>query len=1099
MTQSCSAKPADFHKSVNHFYNLSKTTGGPVPFPLHCQIIPYICQDHKERTQTYTYTLTHFFMTKHFLAKAAAALMVVAGSLLGGGITALALNRTISGTVTDTGGQPVIGAAVTVVGNTRIGTATDLDGAFSLSVPAGATMNVESIGYQSRTFTVGSQSTYHLVLEEDTELLEETVVIGYGVQRKSDLTGSVASVRSQDLTDRSVPDAASALQGKAAGVQVFSNSGAPGEASHIRVRGISSNGGSGLGPLLIVDGLKVDNIQYLDPTMIESIEVLKDAASAAIYGAQAGNGVILITTKSGTSKNGTIFYNYKFSLSQLGHHAEVLKAAQYIDWQSQAGLLPGTKEELIKQGFWDGVTDTNWADVLFDKGFAHNHTIGAQGSNDRGSYFLSLNYLDNDGMARGDKDNYQRLTAQVNASYKIKPWFTVGTNSSIERYQSQALSQASEYAGSSLLGALIIDPLTPVYFKSYDELTYGMQQAIQRGTQRVYQPADHPDWWYSTSRIMEGDGVNPLIYRDRNENRSEGWNIRGTVFANLTPLKGLVITSRLGYRIAQSYNSNYQEPYYVNDKAHSETYTISASSSQNYFYQWENFANYNKVFARKHALGVMAGMSYTFTDNRGVSASLTGEDPLKGYAENFRYISQDNGSGTKGIGGGTPDQSAQISYFGRLMYTYDDRYSIQTNFRADAFDSSKLSAKHRWGYFPSVSAGWTVSNESFIKDNIDRNVLSFLKFRGSWGVNGNIAVLSGYPYSTSISYNSQIYQYHPDSSELANGSIPDGLANPDLTWETSVQTDLGLDLRMFNNRLTFSFDWYNKDTRDLLVSISPVAEVGISRTTINAGSVNNRGLEFELGWQDHIGEVHYSVNGNLSTLKNTVTYLEPSVGHITGQKFSNHKLSTYFQEGYPVWFIRGFEDAGVGSDGRAQYVGADGQLTQTPSDNDLKYLGSALPSVTYGLTLRVDWKGLDLTVFGTGAAGNVLVPCVYRPQHPKINTLSWFYDEAGKSLPAVEKMFDSVDFWSSSATVFKGDFFKIKQIQLGYTLPQQWTKKLLISDLRIYASMDDWFTFTKYPGFDPETATTGSHDGRGLDKGMYPNAKKLLLGINISF
>ena len=1041
-------------------------------------------------------------MLKHLLRVTGVLTLLL---VLWGGLSASAQNRNITGRVVDESGQPVIGAAVTVVGNTSIGAATDMNGNFSLNVPAGANISVESIGYVTQTFPVGTRTRFDIVLAEDNELLEETVVIGYGVQRKSDLTGSVASVKSEELMDRSTSDAAAALQGKAAGVQVYANSGAPGERAHIRVRGISSNSGSGLGPLLIVDGLKVDNIQYLDPSMIESMEVLKDAASAAIYGAQAGNGVVLITTKSGSkSKDGNIFYNYKFQLSQLGHHAQVMNAEQYIDFQHTAGLLPD-RATLIANGTWDGKTDTNWADVLFDKGFSHSHTIGAQGGNDRGSYFLSLNYIDQDGMARGDKDYYKRLTAQVNADYKVKSWFQVGTNTSIERYQQQQLSQSSEYAGSTLLGALIIDPLTPTLFYSEDEMPFNMHNAYVNGftvegvtyPYHIYQNED--GYWYSTSKIMEGDGINPLIYRDRNQNISEGWNIRGTLFANFTPIKGLVATSRLGYRIAQGHSSNFEEPFYVNPKAHSETYSISASSSQNYFYQWENFVNYNVTLAQKHAIGAMAGMSYTFSDNRSVNAGLSGVDILTSYEPNFRYLAYDNGNGKKSIGGGTPSQSSQISYFGRLTYSYDNRYSLQANFRADAFDSSKLSVKNRWGYFPSVSAGWTLSNEPFIRDNVSKDFLSFLKIRGSWGINGNIAVLSGYPYSTSISYNSKTYQFDVDGGAMSYGSQPDGLANPDLTWETSVQTDLGLDLRMFNNRLTFGFDWFNKDTKDLLVGISPVAEVGISSTTVNAGSINNTGLEFELGWQDNIGDFHYSINGNLSTLKNKVTYLEPSVGHITGSNFSNYKFRTYFQEDYPVWFIRGYEYAGLDGEGNAQYVAEDGSLTTTPVDGDLKFLGSTLPDVTYGVTLRMDWEGLDLTVFGTGAAGNYLIPCVFRTEHPQINSLVYFYEEAGKSIPTIDKIYNSVDFWSSSATMFKGDFFKIKQIQLGYTLPRDLTRKVRINSLRLYASLDDWFVFTKYPGFDPETATTGSTSGKGLDKGTYPNSKKLLFGVNLSF
>ena len=1013
------------------------------------------------------------------------------------GFTAFAQNRPLSGKVVDQNGEPVVGASIMVVGNSTLGTVTDVDGNFAFNVPAQASVTVSCIGYTSQTVAVAGRPVINFTLEEDTEFLEETVVIGYGVQKKSDLTGSVASVRSAELSDRSTSDAAAALQGKAAGVQIFNASGAPGKGASIRVRGISSNGSQGLGPLLIVDGLQVDNIQYLDPSMIESMEVLKDAASAAIYGAQAGNGVVLITTKTGSKGNdGTVFYNYKLTRNALGKYPKVMNAEQYVDWNVRGGSFK--REDIIADGRWDGKTDTNWSDVLFAPSFSHSHTIGAQGANDRGSYFMSLTYVNQDGMVRGNKDYYKRLTAQINADYKVKSWFTVGTNTSIERYASQSVGEQSEYNGSALLGCLVNDPLTPEYYTSWDQIPAGMQAAINGGVQKVYQNED--GYYYATSKFQEGDGGNPLIFRDRAQSKSEGWNIRGTLFANFTPIKGLVFTSRLGYRIAQSYSSNYEEPYFVNAKIQSSTYNITANSSQNYYYQWENFANYNAVFAQKHALTAMVGMSYTYSDSRGVNAGLSGTDPLKGYAENFRYITQDNGSGTKTIGGGTPSQSTQISYFGRLMYTYDNRYSIQTNFRADAFDSSKLSKKNRWGYFPSVSLGWTVSNEPFFKDNVSRDAISFLKLRASWGQNGNIAVLSGYPYSTTIEYNSAQYQWSVTDPAISNGSKPSGLANPDLKWETSEQLDLGLDARFLNNRLTFGVDWYNKDTKDLLMSVNPVYEVGIASTTINAGSINNRGLEFELGWQDTVGDFHYSINANFSTNKNRVTFMNKSGGErITGANFADYKLMTCFEEGYPVWYLRGFEYAGLSADGNAQYYDKDGNLVDSITDDDLKYLGSGIPTFNYGLTLRADWKNFDLTVFGTGAGGNMIMPGVYRTQHPLINSLTYFYEEAGKTIPDVEKIRTNVQFWSSSANLFKGDYFKIKQIQLGYTLPNNIAKKALLSNLRFYLSLDDYFVFTRYPGFDPEVASTGAYNGIGIDKGSYPNSKKLLLGVNISF
>ncbi|MBQ9877964.1 MAG: SusC/RagA family TonB-linked outer membrane protein, partial [Bacteroidales bacterium] len=467
-------------------------------------------------------------------------------------LSASAQTRAISGKVVDQAGVPVIGASVIVVGNSTIGTVTDLDGNYSLNVPAGATLSVSFIGYTTETIAVGNQSVINVTLQEDNEFLEETVVIGYGVQRKSDLTGSVASVKEADLSFRSTSDAAAALQGKAAGIQVSNASGAPGKGSDIRVRGVSSNGQYGLGPLLIVDGLKVDNIQYLDPSMIESIEVLKDAASAAIYGAQAGNGVILVTTKSGAkATDGNVFFQYQIDMNRLGHRAKVMNAAQYIDWMTQAGYVT-SKEALISSGIWDGKTDTNWADAVYGLGINHRATVGAQAGSEKGSYYVALTYVDQDGMVRGHKDFYKRLTAQINADYKIKPWFTIGTNTSIERYQSQAVSEHSEYSnganGTSLLGTLIIDPLTPVYYTDESQLPNGMKSAIERGMQ-VYKNED--GYYYATSKMEEGDGGNPLVFRDRNNNLSEGFNVRGTVYANITPFKGLVFTSRFGYRIGQ--------------------------------------------------------------------------------------------------------------------------------------------------------------------------------------------------------------------------------------------------------------------------------------------------------------------------------------------------------------------------------------------------------------------------------------------------------------------------------------------------------------------------------------------------------------------
>ena len=1007
---------------------------------------------------------------------------------------------TVKGNVKDVAGEPVIGAGVMQQG-TATGTVTDLDGNYVLNVPASATLVFSSIGYVDQVIPVAGKSVIDVVLQEDAEMLEETVVIGYGVQKKSDLTGSVASVRSSDLKDRSTSDAAAALQGKAAGVQIINASGAPGSGAEIRVRGYSSNSGN-IGPLLIVDGLKVDNIQYLDPSMIESMEILKDAASAAIYGAEAGNGVVLITTKTGAASNGTahISYNGKFTLQSLGKKAELFAAKEYIEYQEYIGNI--TQEQLTANGY-DG-TDTNWYDEFFAPSWAQQHGITLSGGNNKGHFLLSLNYLNNDGIVVGKQDTYERFTAQLNADYQLFKWFNISTNNSLEKWSTKSVS--SGY-GSGLNSVVSLDPLTPAYYSNIADCAQGMKDHYAAGDPVPTDP-NHNNDFYGTSKYLEEATGNPLFQRDRTQGGSGGLTLRGNVSANLTPIKPLTFTSRFGYRVAQSSSHSYQTPYWLTSMASSTTYTISANVNTSFYYQWENFVNYNQSFG-KHNVGAMAGMSFTKNSYDNASISSTGEDILKGYDENFRYIDYLTSDATKTVGN-APGESTALSYFGRLSYSYDNRYSLQANFRADAFDSSKLSTQARWGFFPSVSAGWTVSNESFIKDNIDRSAMSFLKVRASWGRNGNVNVLSGYQYSTTIGLNSEWYQYNPSSGDGSPtyGSKPSGLANPELTWETSEQLDAGLDARFLNDRLSFGFDWYRKTTKDLLVEIVPVPEVGVSSAWTNAGNVLNTGFEFELGWKDSIGDFHYSINGNLSTLHNEVLSLHSSLDRLYGSGVSglNNKMQTAFEVGYPIWYFYGWKYAGITSDGAAEYYTADGEKTLTPGDNDKQYVGKAIPDLTYGLTINLAWKGFDFTLFGTGVSGNSIFNMMYSADRSKTNTLTTYWrnsygnpNVSNPKYPDMKNVANDWTFWSSSACLFDGSYFKIKQIQLGYTIPEKITKKALISDLRVYVSLDDYFTFTKYPGADPETASYNSTDARGLDSGSYPTTKKVVFGVNLTF
>ena len=1050
-------------------------------------------------------------MTRQFFARMAAVATILAASFLG--TVASAQNRAINGIVVDESGAPVVGAAVVLVGNTSVGAVTSLDGTFGLSVPAGASISVTCIGYAEQVIPVGNQSQFRIVLKEDTMFLDETVVIGYGVQKKSDLTGSVASVRSEDLQNRSTSDAAAALQGKAAGVQVINASGAPGKGADIRVRGYSSNSGS-LGPLLIVDGLKVDNIQYLDPEMIESIEVLKDAASAAIYGAEAGNGVVLVTTKTGKKGEGKIFYNNQFTLSTLSRHLDIMRAKDYIDFGLAQGYL-SERDITGPDAVYDGVTDVDWSSEIFVPTWSNRHTVGFQGGNDRGHFFASINNVMNDGIFRGDKDQYRRLTFQVNADYKIKDWLTVGTNNSIEKWSTKSVSEANDN-GSALLSAITSSPLFPVRGDE-SKLSAGLKNALAAGTKILTDPETGLYW--TVPLIGETQSGHPFVQRDATDSQSGGISVRGVAYLNFMPFKGFTFTSRFGYRIAQNTSHTYTEPYFSTATIKADNYNLEASANTSLYYQWENFANYNRTFG-KHDVSAMAGMSFIQNQSDNVWAQATGPDILKGYQPNFQYLSflKASDTTTKNMSN-APGRSANLSYFARIGYTYDNRYSVQANFRADAFDSSKLPLDKKWGYFPSVSVGWTVSNESFIKDNVDQSLLNFLKFRASWGKNGNINVLNNYPYSTDILLNRVWYQYHVDSATSSTGSLPSGLSNPNLRWEESVQTDLGLDVRMFNNRLTLGLDWYNKDTDGLLVDVPSVMEMGIpvfwesgdvkASTTMNAGKVNNRGFEVELGWRDQIGDFSYSVNGNAAWLKNKMTYLEPLVGRLTGRTVQGTYLTTYCEEGMPLWYMKGYQAEGINNEGRVIYTDYDenGQrvgTTISPDESDRVYLGKGIPSLTYGITVNLAWKSFDLSIFGTGVAGNNIYPTAFRVDRPSCNTYAYYWNHSWKK-PGDEATakFPAANYWSSEAfssslTVFDGSYFKIKQIQLGYTLPQNLTKKVAISHLRVFAMLDNFFTFSKYIGLDPETATTGGN-AIGFDMGNFPTAKSVIFGVNLEF
>lgn len=651
------------------------------------------------------------------------------------------------GQVTDANG-PMAGASVIENGTTN-GATTDAEGRYALSVGEGATLVFSFIGYVSQEMAA-TPGEHNVMLAEESTKLDDVVVVGYGVQKKSSVTGAISQVKPEDMQNRSITNAQAALQGKTAGVQIIQGSSAPGASPTVRVRGFSSNVSSN--PLYVVDGVRLSDISGIDPNDIASMEVLKDAASAAIYGAEAGNGVVLVTTKKGAAGKGKLTYDFQYSWQTLANVPKVLNAEQYIDYMTEGSIL--SRDFLLSN--WDGATNTSWTDVAFETSTMQKHNVAFTNGNEQGNYYLSLSYLDNDGIVKGDADTYKRLTATVNGEYQIKPWLKVGSTNQLEKYDMRTVAEGNEY-GSLLASVLLMDPLTPDVYAP-NNLPMNMLTALNNGQPLL---KDGKGNYYSVSPFFTGEFGQPLIMRDNNVAKSGGFNVTGSLYGDFKPVKGLVITSRLGYRLSGTRTSTVSLPSYNNSERINPYLGYSAGSSTSIYYQWENFANYARTFGR-HSINAMIGMSFQKSSYNYVNGSLTGneEDALKKNDPIFWYLNYAAASATKAVSG-EETESAKLSYFGRVGYEFAGRYMIQASLRADAADLAQLPSTNRWGYFPAVSAGWVISQESFFEPA--RKYVSNLKLRASWGQNGSLAALSGYLYSTDMALD-RIYPFFPGTT-----------------------------------------------------------------------------------------------------------------------------------------------------------------------------------------------------------------------------------------------------------------------------------------------------------------------------------------------
>ena len=722
------------------------------------------------------------------------------------------------------------------------------DGTYTITVTADAEALLFSfVGYQPQEVPISGRSVIDVVMAEEVTALDEVVVIGYGTQKKSLVTGAIASVSNEDIKNSSVTRAEQVLQGKAAGVQVISTSGAPGAEMKVRIRGYSSNGAAD--PLYIVDGIKSSNIGYLNPEDISNIEVLKDAASSAIYGAEGGNGVILVTTKSGKSGTGEISYDFQYSDQTVGKLPDMLNSQEYATYFNEAGLFTIDPATITH--------DTDWLNSIFEHGNSARHNLSFTGGTEKSRFLLSVSALSQDGIVVMDKDKYNRYTFRLNADTQIKSWLKVGTNTNFAYTNRRSVREDNESSGTISAG-LLMDPLTPVTYAADEVLPAHVQTAINNGKKLV---KDANGLYYGISPYITKNPSNPFVGLEINKTNLKSWVLQGNIFAEIQPIKQVVFTSRLGYEVSNSLSDGWNPVYFYNTyQAFNDVSSIVATESNTNFWQWENFVSYTNKFDL-HSLTVLGGVSAESRSYQYISAS---GGTMLAEQEEFAQLSLVASQALSGVAGQkTLDRKA--SYFARASYDYNNKYLLQATIRRDGAGSSMLPPENRWGLFPSFSAGWIFTNESFMPASF----LTYGKLRASWGKNGSLSNLSNYMYNSAVNF--QYLLYELGDNVLYTAAARNQLDNQDLTWETSVQTDLGLDLRMLKDKLTVSVDYYNKKTTDLITPNTPPLEAGNTAAMVNGGDITNTGVEFNTEFKNNVGDLNYSLSGNFSTLKNEVT------------------------------------------------------------------------------------------------------------------------------------------------------------------------------------------------------------------------------------
>lgn len=1046
-------------------------------------------------------------------------------------VNAVQQAKKVTGNVSDAEG-PIIGASVVEKGNPGNGTVTDLDGNFTLNVKPGATIVITYIGYQKQEIAVGNQSNISVTMKTDDKTLDEVVVVGYGVQKKKLVTGSTIEVKGDDIQKMNTTQVLGALQSQTPGVNIQAASGQPGDGFKISIRGAGTNGNTA--PLYIIDGVAGD-INNLNPADIERIDVLKDAASCAIYGSAAANGVILVTTKQGKQGKIQVSYDANVGWANVYRMPKMLTAKQYMEVMDQVRFNSGESGydwksfmgEDLYNSYMDGSNEgTNWVEAIRNKNaVTTSHALNVTGGSDRSTFSMGAGYQYQDGVfGNVVKSDYRRFTFRINSEHVIyrtekgMDVVKIGENVYYQHKQNQGIQIGNQYSN-ELSNMLRANPAIPMY-----------------NADGSYTKAEDLKNWVDNYNSYSVNPVYKMLNQQSGHNKSINQNLHATGYLEIQPIKNLVYRGQLNYYQGTSTWRAFL-PVFDANRTNADYYRTEDKATNNMSTSWgwstTNTLSYKFDLQKKHNFDVLVGTEYSESrPDFGFSLNATSSNSVFGDMTHA-YMSYMKNNNAASVTGTPCDDTRSMSYFGRVNYNFDEKYMLSAIIRADG--NSKFAPGQRWGYFPSVSAGWVISNEKFMAKTV--SWLDFLKLRAGWGQNGNAQTINNFQWQGAFAFDtSSYYTFNGNPDQYVSGAAPSRLPNEDLTWETSEQLNIGLDARFLNGRLGFTADWYNKKTKDLLVAVPVDPTTGFSTQMKNAGTVENKGIELSLSWNDKIGkDFHYNVGWNMAYNHNEVTEVKSNQAYNNGGKdllAQNTGYMARFEEGHPIGYFWGYKTEGVmqneadvqayldknckgnaanskqGTDikpGDLKFVDVNGD--GVINDDDKTELGNPHPDVTMGISLGASYKGFDLSVTGFGAFGQQVARSFRKFTDGEFDNFTtevydyWHGEGTSNKYPLLAHMSAGPN-WQTISDIYIEDasYFRLQNLTVGYDFTKIW-KNSPFQQLRLYFAAQNLFTITGYKGMDPENGTAIGSDSwvTGVDVGNYPQPRTYMVGVNVKF